>query len=83
MKYQWTILQDGHLPLQLDGRVSSEEHVCTVTLIWPLDALPDGVKLGFDRLRAIPEPAGIVLWIMAAGGVWFFGLQRTSTHLPK
>jgi glyoxylase-like metal-dependent hydrolase (beta-lactamase superfamily II) len=35
MQYQWAILQDGQLPLKVDGRVTREPHLCTVTLIWP------------------------------------------------
>ena len=35
MRYQWTILQDGQLPLKVDGRVTREPHLCTVSLIWP------------------------------------------------
>ncbi len=40
MEYQWAILQDGQLPLKADGRVTREQHLCTVTLIWPRAASP-------------------------------------------
>jgi glyoxylase-like metal-dependent hydrolase (beta-lactamase superfamily II) len=40
MRYQWAILQDGQLPLKVDGRVTREQHLCTVTLIWPRAASP-------------------------------------------
>ncbi|MHB8953017.1 MAG: MBL fold metallo-hydrolase [Pirellulaceae bacterium] len=35
MRYQWAILQDGQLPLRVDGHVTQQAHLCTVTLIWP------------------------------------------------
>jgi glyoxylase-like metal-dependent hydrolase (beta-lactamase superfamily II) len=35
MRYHWAILQDGQLPLKVDGRATLEQHLCTVTLIWP------------------------------------------------
>lgn len=40
MEYQWAILQDGQLPLKVDGRLTREQHLCTVTLIWPRGASP-------------------------------------------
>ncbi len=40
MQYQWAILQDGQLPLKVDGRVTLEQHLCTVTLIWPRRVAP-------------------------------------------
>ncbi|MCO6455937.1 MAG: hypothetical protein J5I93_11620 [Pirellulaceae bacterium] len=39
-RYQWLILQDGNLPLQPDGGVTSAPHQCTTTLVWPCDSSP-------------------------------------------
>ncbi|MHC4406775.1 MAG: MBL fold metallo-hydrolase [Planctomycetota bacterium] len=34
MPCRWRILQDGSLPLRPDGRITSEAHACTSTLVW-------------------------------------------------
>ena len=40
MRYQSAILQDGQLPLKVDGRVTQHPHLCTATLIRPRAASP-------------------------------------------
>jgi glyoxylase-like metal-dependent hydrolase (beta-lactamase superfamily II) len=42
--YQWVVLQEGTLPLQLDGSVRRElDHACTSVLLWP-----EGERPGAD-----------------------------------
>ena len=67
MNYQWLIIQDGALPLSPDGILSTIEHVCTSTVIWPCDAKlspsnsvivdpcfsAHGIQLAESRLDAI------------------------------
>lgn len=40
MLYQWILLQNGSLPLKPDQQFTSEPHVCSATLVWPVDTAP-------------------------------------------
>jgi glyoxylase-like metal-dependent hydrolase (beta-lactamase superfamily II) len=88
--YQWLILQQGHLPLRVDGSVDlSAEHACTATLIWPAGVPPDGRNTllvdpsfpssGYRAARRRLQRLGLAL----ADVGFVFSTHEHWDHLPR
>lgn len=89
MRYQFTLLQFGQLPLRPGKRIDrTQEHRCTSALIWPVDAAPTPetaivtdpcyTLVGCAAARKQADAAGIELNEVR----WLFQTHSHLDHAP-